>query len=68
MTQKILIADDDAANRELLESVLEVSGFSVASAGDGRQALIEFNRTCPDLVLLDVQMPKFGRLRSLPQT
>jgi len=55
--QKILIVDDDTANRELLESVLEISNFSVVSAGDGRQALIEFERTSPDLVLLDVQMP-----------
>jgi putative two-component system response regulator len=57
MVQKILIVDDDAANRELLESVLEISGFSVIAAGDGQQALIEFERTSPDLVLLDVQMP-----------
>ncbi len=55
--QKILIVDDDTANRELLESILEISSFSVVSAGDGRQALIEFERTSPDLVLLDVQMP-----------
>jgi len=55
--QKILIVDDDAANRELLESVLELTGFSVTSAGDGRQALMEFERISPDLVLLDVQMP-----------
>lgn len=57
MTQKILIVDDDAASRELLESVLEQSGFKVACAEDGRQALGEFERTRPDLVLLDVQMP-----------
>ncbi|MCU1220681.1 MAG: Two-component response regulator [Candidatus Angelobacter sp.] len=57
MVQKILIVDDDAANRELLESVLEISGFSVIAAGDGQQALLEFERTSPDLVLLDVQMP-----------
>lgn len=74
MTQTILIADDDAANRELLESVLELSGFSVASVGDGRQALIEFERTSPDLVLLDVQMPNVDgfevcrKLKSNPGT
>jgi putative two-component system response regulator len=72
--QTILIVDDDAANRELLESVLEPSGFSVVSAGDGRQALIEFERTSPDLVLLDVQMPNLDgfevcrKLKSNPGT
>jgi putative two-component system response regulator len=60
MAQKILIVDDDVANRKLLEQILEIAGFSVASAGDGQQALIEFERTSPDLVLLDVQMPKLN--------
>lgn len=58
MAQKVLIVDDDAANRELLESVLALAGFSVATADDGAEALLEFQRTNPDLVLLDVQMPK----------
>src|SRR5258707_8188881 len=72
--QKILIVDDDTANRELLESVLELTGFSVTSAGDGLQALIEFERTSPDLVLLDVQMPILDgfevcrKLKSNPDT
>jgi putative two-component system response regulator len=72
--QKILVVDDDEANRELLESVLELTGFSVTSAADGRQALIEFERTSPDLVLLDVQMPNVDgfevcrRLKSNPGT
>jgi putative two-component system response regulator len=60
MPQTILIVDDDAANRELLEHILETAGFSVACAGDGQQALIEFERTSPDLVLLDVQMPNLN--------
>jgi putative two-component system response regulator len=74
MAQKILIVDDDAANRELMESILEVSGFSVTSAEDGQRALIEVERTSPDLILLDVQMPKLDgfevcqRLKSNPGT
>jgi putative two-component system response regulator len=74
MPQKILIVDDDIANCELLESVLETSGFSVVCAGDGQQALIEFERTSPDLVLLDVQMPILDgfevcrKLKSHPRT
>lgn len=74
MAQKILIVDDDVANRKLLEQILEIAGFSVASAGDGQQALIEFERTSPDLVLLDVQMPKLDgfevchKLKSNPGT
>jgi putative two-component system response regulator len=58
MVQTVLVVDDDPANRELLENILSQTGFNVALAEDGIAALVEFERTSPDLVLLDVQMPK----------
>ncbi len=54
---KILIVDDSAANRELLEGFLSDRGFAVVTAPDGLSSLEEFARQKPDLVLLDVNMP-----------
>jgi len=53
----ILVADDHAPNRELLEEVLAAAGFTVLMAEDGAAALQKFKRSKPDLVLLDVMMP-----------
>lgn len=57
MNNKILVADDDSFNRDLVREMLEREGLEVVSAADGRSALEEFIRTKPDLVLLDVAMP-----------
>jgi two-component system response regulator AtoC len=54
---KILIADDDAMQRELLQGFLEKQGYRVISAGDGEQALQLFQREPVQLVLLDHRMP-----------
>jgi putative two-component system response regulator len=54
----ILIVDDQASDRLLLEDVLQAQGFQTASAEDGQVALDTFARTQPDLVLLDAMMPK----------
>jgi len=53
----ILVADDHAPNRELLQEVLASAGFTVLVAEDGAAALQKFKRLRPDLVLLDVMMP-----------
>lgn len=57
MTNKILVADDDTFNLDLVREMLEREGLEVVSAADGRSALEEFVRSKPDLVLLDVTMP-----------
>jgi CheY-like chemotaxis protein len=54
----ILIADDRASSRELLRTVLERSGYAVIEAADGEAALEEAQNGHPDLILLDMQMPK----------
>jgi len=56
VTSKILVADDDASNREILKEILQREGFEVVTASDGRHALQEFVRSRPDLVLTDVAM------------
>jgi putative two-component system response regulator len=74
MAGKILVVDDDAANRELLQESLVAEGLEVVTAPDGRSSLEEFARVKPDLVLLDVNMPFLDgfevcrRLKSNPET
>ena len=55
---KILVADDDKNIAELLRLYLEKEGFSVVIAGDGEEAVMKFAPENPDLVLLDIMMPK----------
>ena len=57
MSGPILVADDSPANLEVLEDILSVEGYAVVTATNGREALDEFKRCQPDLVLLDVKMP-----------
>jgi CheY-like chemotaxis protein len=62
ITGTILVADDEESNRELLEELLSREGFEVVTAADGLSALQELNRLQPDLVLLDVLMPRMSGL------
>jgi putative two-component system response regulator len=57
ITGTILVADDQAANRELLEELLTAQGCKVITVPDGAAAVEELTRTQVDLVLLDVMMP-----------
>jgi CheY-like chemotaxis protein len=54
---KILIAEDNAVNRELLRELLEMRGYTVVEACDGDEALRMIEQTQPDLLLLDIGMP-----------
>jgi PleD family two-component response regulator len=54
---RILIVDDLADNRELLEVMLEAEGYSIESVASGPEALARVAERAPDLVLLDVLMP-----------
>ncbi len=54
----VLVADDDPETRELLRRALERDGWEAILAADGEQALSELERRRPDLVLLDLMMPK----------
>ena len=55
---KILVADDDRNICELLRIYLEKEGCSVVLAGNGEEALSKFDEEDPDIILLDVMMPK----------
>jgi putative two-component system response regulator len=70
----ILVADDQAANRELLDELLSSEGFNVLTAPDGAAALEHLNLVNVDLVLLDVMMPEVSgfevcaRIKANPDT
>lgn len=55
---KILVSDDDKNIAELLRLYLEKEGYTVVLAFDGEEAIEQFNKENPDLVLLDIMMPK----------
>src|SRR5262249_43606302 len=54
---RLLVVDDDPSVREALALVLDLNGFEVATAGDGREAIRTLSRESPDAVVLDVLMP-----------
>ena len=56
--EKILVVDDEASIRRILETRLKMAGYNVATAADGQEALDQFNAFQPDLVILDVMLPK----------
>ena len=53
----VLVADDKAANRELVRTVLEQSGHTVFEASDGLEAVRTARDLLPDLIILDLHMP-----------
>lgn len=57
---RILLVDDDRQNSEFLRKFLEVEGYEVAYAENGRKGWETFSATQPDLVLLDVNMPEMN--------
>ncbi|HET7005775.1 MAG TPA: sigma-54 dependent transcriptional regulator [Candidatus Binatia bacterium] len=62
---RVLIVDDDAPARRLLQVRLRALGCEVALAADGEQALAEIKKHEPALMLLDLQMPKMGGIEVL---
>ena len=70
----ILVVEDEPALRRFLELLLLRNGYDVAVAEDGPEALVAAGRRRPDLVLLDLMLPKMDgfevceRLRATPST
>jgi two-component system cell cycle response regulator len=61
---KILVADDSSVERAAARTALEEAGYAVMEAVDGQQALEVFARERPDLVMLDVVMPRLTGLET----
>ncbi|MGH2813496.1 MAG: response regulator [Actinomycetota bacterium] len=62
MSARILIVDDDPAIRRLLNHSLELEGYLVATASDGEEALDQLPVVDPDVVVLDIMMPRMNGL------
>lgn len=60
MAKKILLIEDEQLMIELLEKRLIQEGYEIAVAQDGVEGLKKMKRVTPDLVLLDIIMPKMG--------
>ena len=58
MKKTILVVDDKASVRIMLQEYLAEQGFRVVAAGDGREALFAARQEKPDLILLDIMMPE----------
>jgi len=56
----ILVVDDSATDQYALRSILEKHGYQVSVASDGRQGVEMARRLLPDLILMDVVMPKLN--------
>jgi carbon storage regulator CsrA len=56
---RALVVEDDENERELLAGYLRMSGFEVDTAADGLQAMVRLTQQPPDVVLLDMRMPRF---------
>jgi len=55
---RILVVDDNAMNVDITQACLSTKGYEIVTAADGEAALIMAVEQLPDLILLDVMMPK----------
>jgi DNA-binding response OmpR family regulator len=63
----ILVVDDELTVRSLLHDVLELEGYVVREAEDGPSALLDLHAGRPDLVILDVMMPRMSGIEVLKE-
>ena len=72
--RRVLVVDDDEVIRQLIAANLTLEGFDVATAVDGRDCLDKVSAFAPDVITLDVMMPRLDgcetaiRLRERPDT
>lgn len=64
---RVLICDDEVSVRQLYQSEFEAAGVEVVTAADGDECIEVAGREQPDLVILDLRMPKRDGLSALPE-
>ena len=57
---RVLIVDDDMTLRELYEERMRAEGYVILSAADGEEAIEKASKEKPDIILLDIMMPKIN--------
>jgi two-component system, OmpR family, response regulator MprA len=63
--KKVLVVDDEKDLRDAMTTALSYQGYAVTSAVDGIEAMDEAKRTLPDLILLDIMMPRQDGITTL---
>lgn len=61
--KKILVVDDEAMIREMVKARLEANNYEVITAADGQEALDKARKENPDLIILDLMLPKIDGFR-----
>ena len=56
----VLVVEDSVTQREMIEDLLKGSGLTVKTAGDGVEALEQMQGICPDIVVMDIVMPRMN--------
>src|SRR3990167_2985905 len=59
-TKKVLVVDDEESIREIYRRELQTRGYQVSSASDGEEGLLKAGEDAPDIVLLDIMLPKMS--------
>jgi CheY-like chemotaxis protein len=73
MSKKILIVEDNPQNMRLIEMALSAERYTLLEATNGEEALEIAKKECPDLIIMDVQLPKMSglevtkKLREIPE-
>ena len=62
-----MIVDDDDSVRELLEFVVKKEGFKTETAADGEEGIEKIQKLLPDLIILDLMLPRYGGFEVLRQ-
>lgn len=65
MKKKVLLVDDDEGLRDLYEEELEGEGYEVLTAKNGKEALQKLEKGKPDLIVLDIVMPRMDGMEAL---
>ncbi|PIQ28634.1 DNA-binding response regulator [bacterium (Candidatus Blackallbacteria) CG17_big_fil_post_rev_8_21_14_2_50_48_46] len=60
---KVLVVDDEASIRQIVEARLKMAGFEVTTACDGAEAMESYYEVHPDLIVLDIMMPRMDGLQ-----
>ena len=64
LSMTVLVVDDFADTRAMLRRTLEAQGYRVEEADDGEAAVEAARRSCPDLILMDLNMPRLDGLEA----